>query len=283
MQAEADGALGLIAGEGSLPLAVSKAARDRGRRVVAIAFHEGTDRRLDAEAAQVTWLHPGEVEAALEALRAAGVREAVLAGKVHKAALFASPPALRADAAARELVGALRDRRDDSILAALAALLEGRGIRLLPQAALVPELLAGEGPLGCERPSPAQEADVAFGWPIARAIADLDVGQTVVVKDGAVLAVEAIEGTDAAIRRAGAIAPGACVIKVAKPRQDPRFDVPAIGLGTVVALVEARARVLAVEAGHTLVLEREAMIEAADFHGIALLGLAPESRSGASA
>ncbi len=101
-------------------------------------------------------------------------------------------------------------------------------------------------------------------------------GQTVVVKDGAVLAVEAIEGTDAAIRRAGTIAPGACVIKLAKPQQDPRFDVPAVGPGTVAALVEARARVLAVEAGHTLVLERQAMVEAADSHGIALLGIAPK-------
>ncbi len=276
MGAETDGTLGLIAGEGSLPLAVTRAARERGRRVVAIAFHDSTDRRLDAEAAQVTWLHPGEVEAALEVLRAAGVRQAVLAGKVDKATLVAEPAALRPDAAARELIGALRDRRDDSILAALAKLLEARGIRLLPQAALVPELLAGEGPLGRERPDPAQRADVAFGWPIARAIAALDVGQTVVVKDGAVLAVEAIEGTDAAIRRAGAIAAGACVIKLAKPQQDPRFDVPAVGPGTVAALVEARARVLAVEAGRTLVLERQAMVEAADSHGIALLGIAPK-------
>lgn len=276
MCADAGVALGLIAGGGSLPLAVTRAAREHGRRVVAIAFHAGTDRRLDAEASQVTWLHPGELEVALETLCAAGVREAVLAGSVDKATLYAGPEVLRLDAAASELIATLRDRRDDSILAALAQLLEGRGIRLLPQAELVPELLAGEGPLGRERPDAAQRADVAFGWPIARAIAALDVGQTVVVKDGAVLAVEAIEGTDATIRRAGAIAPGACVIKLAKPQQDPRFDVPAVGPATVAALVEARVRVLAVEAGRTLVLDREAMIETADAHGIALLGVATE-------
>jgi DUF1009 family protein len=265
--------LGLIAGGGALPLAVAHSARSRGRRVAAIAFRQQTDPRLE-QGAEVTWLDPGQVGSALAALRAAGVREAVMAGKVPKSGLYAGPAALRPDAEARALLASLRDRRDDSILAALADFLEQRGIRLLPQAQLVPELLAGEGPLGRSEPGPAQRADLAFGFPIAKAIAGLDIGQTVVVKERAVLAVEAIEGTDAAIRRAGRIAPGACVVKVAKPKQDPRFDVPAVGPETLAAMLEAKAALLAFEADHTLVLERDALVQAADAHGIALVGVA---------
>ena len=196
-----------------------------------------------------------------------------MVGKVPKADFVAAPWALRPDATARELLASLADRRDDSILAGVAGFLEEQGIRLLPQAELAPELLAGEGPLGSVRPGPAQIADIAFGWPVARAIAGLDIGQTLVVKDRAVVAVEAIEGTDAAIRRAGAIAPGTSVVKVARPHQDPRFDVPAIGPGTVAALREAKAAALAFEADCTLVLDREAMTEAADADGIALVGV----------
>jgi DUF1009 family protein len=266
------GALGLIAGQGELPLCMAASARRQGRRVKAIAFPGLTDPRLDA-AADVTWLQPGEVGAALESLRTAGVREAVLAGKVPKAGLVQGAPELRPDAEALRLLARLRDRRDDSILSALADFLGERGIELLPQAALVPELLAEVGVLGAVAPSEAQRADVAFGLPLARAVAGLDVGQTVVVKGRAVLAVEAIEGTDATIRRAGGIAAGACVVKVAKPRQDPRFDVPAVGPDTLAAMLEAKAAVLAVEAGRTLVLDREALVEAADASSIALLGV----------
>ena len=265
--------LGLIAGRGSLPLEVARSARGRGRPVAAIGFHGQTDPRL-AEEAEITWLHPGEVGAALAALRGSGVSEAVMAGKVPKAGLYADPAALRPDAEALALLSSLRDRRDDSILAALADWLEERGIRLLGQAELVPGLVGGEGPLGRTALGPKQRADVAFGFPIAKTIADLDIGQTVVVKDGAVLAVEAIEGTDAAIRRAGQVGEGACVVKVAKPRQDPRFDVPAIGPDTLAAMLEAKASALAFEAGRTLVLERAALVRAADGHGIALVGVA---------
>jgi hypothetical protein len=267
--------LGLIAGQGSLPLEVARAARGRGRPVAAIAFHGQTDPALEEEA-EITWLHPGEVGAALAALRGAGVREAVMAGKVPKAGLYAGPAALRPDEEALALLSKLRDRRDDSILAALADWLEERGIRLLDQAELVPGLVGGEGLLGRTALDAQQRADVAFGFPIAKTIAGLDIGQTVVVKDGAVLAVEAIEGTDAAIRRAGQVGPGACVVKVAKPSQDPRFDVPAIGPDTLAAMLEAKAAALAFEAGRTLVLERAALVQAADGHGIALVGVAAE-------
>lgn len=144
------------------------------------------------------------------------------------------------------------------------------------QAELAPELWAGEGTLGRVEPTPEQLADVAFGWPVAKALGEVDVGQTVVVKGRAVLAVEAIEGTDAAIRRGCALGEeGACVVKVAKPGQDPRFDVPAIGLATIRSLVEGKASLLAVEAGRTVVLEREALLREADARGIAVVGVSP--------
>jgi DUF1009 family protein len=251
--------------------------------VVAVAFPEHTDPRIEEEAATVTWLQPGELGAALGALRSAGAREAVMAGKVPKASLYGEGAALRLDTEARRLLRGVRDRRDDSLLRALADTLEERGIRLLPQAQLVPELMAGEGPLGRTRPTPEQAADIAFGWSIARAVAGLDIGQTVVVKDRAVLAVEAIEGTDAAIRRGGAIGAGAAVVKVAKPDQDPRFDVPAIGLDTVSTLIEVRASALAFEAERTVVLDREKLPDLADAHGIALLGVDPARAAGEAA
>jgi DUF1009 family protein len=279
MSATGPGALGLIAGTGTFPLDIARSARRRGRNVVAVAFHRHTDPRIEAAVSAVTWLHPGEVTAAVEALRSAGVRDAVMAGKVPKAALYGGPDGLRLDAEAARIIGRLSARGDVSLLTAVADHLESRGIHLLDQAELVPELLAGEGPLGRTRPTAAQEADVAFGWSIAKVVAGLDIGQTVIVKDRTVLAVEAIEGTDAAIRRAGGIASGACVVKVAGPKHDPRFDLPTIGSETARVLIAAGVAVLAFEAGRTVVLDREALVAAADARGIALVGVAPERLS----
>lgn len=270
--------LGLVAGQGALPLLVARAARRGGRRVAAIAFRGRTDPALEA-GAEVTWLHLGEVGAALDALRGAGVHEAVLAGKVPRADLFESA-AMRPDAEARRLLAGLPDGRDGTLLLAVARLLEGRGIRLLPQAELVPELVGGEGVQGARAPDAAQRADLALGFRVARAVAGLDVGQTVVVRQGAVLAVEAIEGTDAAIRRGGAAAPGACVVKVARPGQDPRFDLPVLGPGSLRAAREAGVAVLAYEAGRTLLLEREALVAGADAAGVALVGLREDALPG---
>jgi len=241
--------------------------------VVAIAFRDCTDPVL-GECADLRWLHLGEVGAALDVLEAEGVRSAVLAGKVHKAELYPGPESLRPDSEGLRFLAALPDHRDSSILAAAASLLESRGIRLLEQAEFVPELLGSEGPLGSREPSAAQRADLLVGFRVARALAALDVGQTVVVKDGAVLAVEAIEGTDATILRAGEVASGACVVKVARPEQDPRFDLPVIGIDTLRTVQKARAAVLAFEAGRTLVLDRERLSAVADAAGVAVLGLA---------
>jgi len=267
--------LGLIAGGGSLPLALARAARRAGRRVAAVAFPGRTDPALAGEVASLAWHRPGEVGAVTRSLGAAGAARAVMAGKLPKAALTGDPDALGLDAEARRLLAGLRDRGDASILRALADHLESRGIRLLPQAELVPEWVAAEGPLGRVALSAEQRRDVDYGLPIARELARLDVGQTVVVAGRAVLAVEAIEGTDEAIARAGRFATGASVVKVARPGQDARFDNPAIGPDTIAALVRAGAGALAVEAGVALLIERDETLAAADAAGIALLGVRP--------
>jgi len=269
----ADAPLGLIAGQGAFPLEVARVAQERGVRVVCVALRDQARPEIEGCVAELVWIYPGEVAAGLAAFRNAGVQDVVMAGKVTKSDLFARPDALRLDAQAEGLMGVLADRKDDTILGQLAGFLASQGLRVLPQCALTPELLVGEGVLTASRPSEGQWADIAFGLPIAKTIGDLDIGQTVVVKDRAVLAVEAIEGTDAAIRRAGAIAPGACVVKVAKPSQDPRFDVPTIGPDTIEVLVEARVAVLAFEAGATVVLERTTAVREADAHGIAIVAV----------
>lgn len=266
--------LGLIAGQGVFPLEVARCARRSGIRVECVALRDQARRELEPLVDRLTWIYPGEVAAGLAAFRAAGVRDVVMAGKVGKSDLFQESDGMRLDAQARDLLAEVADRNDDTLLGKLADFLETLGLRLLPQYALTPELLVGEGVLTKTQPSPAQRADIAFGFPIAKTIGDLDVGQTVVVKDRAVLALEAIEGTDAAIRRAGAIAAGGCVVKVAKPSQDPRFDVPTIGPDTIAVLAEARMAVLAFEAGATVVLERERLVREADAQGIAVVGVA---------
>jgi DUF1009 family protein len=265
--------LGLIAGRGRFPLDVARAVRDQGRSVAAIAFDGQTDPRIDAAATHVTWLPLGQVDRAVTSLLAAGVKEAVMAGKVPKLALYDSREDLQLDERANTLIDSLADQKDDSILRLVADHLESHGIRLLGQTELVPDLLAEAGPLGETLGTDRVLADIEFGWPIAKAIAGLDIGQTVVVLDRAVLAVEAIDGTDAAIERAGRLATGSCVVKVAKPRQDARFDLPAIGLRTIETLIAARASALAFEAYSTVVLDRKAVIDLADSNEIALIGV----------
>lgn len=267
--------LGLIAGAGALPREVARTAAERGRRVRAIGFHGITDPALEKDA-DVRWHPLGEIRAALESLREAGVSEAVMVGKVSKEGLYVAPDGMGVDPDAQRFLERLADRRDDSVLGALADWLEEQGVRLLPQREWLGDLMAEEGLLGRIQANQAQLSDLAFGLPLAKAIAGLDIGQTVVVKNRAVLAVEAIEGTDAAIRRAGLVAPGACVIKVAKPVQDPRFDVPAVGTDTLSAMRAAKASCLAIEAGRTLVIDRAAMVEQADDCGIVLLGVTVE-------
>lgn len=269
------GTLGLVAGQGRLPFAVAQGARRAGRRVWLAGLRGLADPALEQEADAARWLHVGELDALVASLRAAGVHELVLCGLVPKGLLFADPSLVRLDARAARLLAGVRDRRDDALLRALADVLEAEGFTIASQAAYTRELLAPEGPLGAVAPSEAQREDVAFGWPILEALGALDIGQTLVVRERTVLAVEAIEGTDEAIRRGAALGGGAVsVLKARKPSQDPRLDVPVIGPETIATLIEAGARLLAVEAGRTLVLDREALVARADAAGICVLGVA---------
>jgi DUF1009 family protein len=266
--------LGLIAGRGELPLELARGARRRGQGVAAVALEGFAEPGLAEVSDDFASLPLGQLARLFAFLRGRGVKQVVLAGKVPKDVLYTQRGRAQPDALAARLLASLADRKDDSILLAFADALEAEGFELLPQAELAPELLAQEGVLGAREPGPEQLADLAFGWPIAKALGALDVGQTVVVKARAVLALEAIEGTDEAIRRGTALGRGgACVVKVAKPSQDPRFDVPAVGVETVRALAAGRGALLAVESGRTLLLQRAEMLREADAAGIAVLGV----------
>ena len=265
--------VGLIAGAGRFPIEIARAAHLSGLRVVIAAIRELADPELETEA-DCHWLHLGELDALLRLFRESGVRRCVMAGKVPKTFLYERGQGLHPDERALRLLGDLDDRSDDSILLALADLLESEGFVLERQASFTPELLAPEGPLGTLAPEPRHWQEIRFGWPIARALGRLDVGQSVVVRQRAVMALEAIEGTDAAIRRGGVLGgPGACVVKVAKPSQDLRFDMPTIGVTTIETLAEVKAAVLAVEAGATLVLGQREVVAAADAAGIPVVGV----------
>jgi hypothetical protein len=266
--------VGLVAGSGCFPGELARCLRGRGRSVVAAALRELAPADLASRVDRLEWVWLGELEALVAAFRREGVRDVVLAGKVPKAFLWTHPAAVRPDARAAAVLARLGDRRDDTLLGAVAAALEAEGFRVRGQAELAPELLAPEGPLGKLAPDAEQMADVAFGFPVAKALGAVDVGQTVVVRGRAVLALEAVEGTDEAIRRGCALGePGACAVKVAKPKQDPRFDVPAVGPDTVRVLAEGGGAVLAVEARRTLVLERERLVAEADARGVAVVGV----------
>ena len=268
--------LGLLAGSGRLPAELAASARRAGWRVVAIGLVELADPQLASQVDLFEWAHVGDFGRVFEVLAAAGARDVVLAGKVPKTFLWQRPDAVRPDARAVAALARLRDRKDDSLLGAVVQVIEAEGLRVRSQLELAPDLCAAAGVLGKVRPTPDQEQDIAFGWPIAKAIGALDVGQSVVVQGKAVLALEAVEGTDRAIERGIALAEpgrGVVLVKVAKPEQDPRFDVPTVGLVTLRTLAKGGAGALAVEAGLTLVLEREALVAEADAAGIALLGV----------
>ncbi|HEY8120062.1 MAG TPA: UDP-2,3-diacylglucosamine diphosphatase LpxI [Myxococcota bacterium] len=268
--------LALIAGAGRLPALIARSARARGRRVHAIALHALSDPAVCAEADSCEWLHLGEFGRILEAFARANAGDIALAGKVPKAFLWQHRDALRPDAKALAFLGALKDRNDDSLLGAIADVLAAEGHRLASQLDVASDLVAAAGPIAGRAPNEAEWSDIAFGLPVARALGGLDVGQTVVVQGRAVLALEAIEGTDAAIARGLAFAERgkpACVVKTAKPKQDPRFDVPVIGPETLRAIAAGGGSALAVEAGRTLVLDRDELAREAERAGIAVVGV----------
>ncbi len=266
--------LGLIAGNGRFPLLVLDAARALGHDVTVVAIKEETGADLAERAAALgAPLHAvslGQLGRCIELLRQAGCRQAVMAGQVKHAKLFAG---ITPDWTLMQVLMRLRAKSTDALISAIADVMRGKGIELIDSTTFLQPLLAREGHLAGPPPDDTARADMAFGYRMADAIAGLDIGQTVVVKDQAVVAVEAMEGTDETIRRAGRIAgPGASVIKVAKPQQDMRFDVPVVGLPTIAVLREAGIRLLSIDAGRTLVLDGQAVADAADEARVTVVG-----------
>jgi hypothetical protein len=266
--------IGLVAGNGNFPTLFAAAARRRGAEVVAVAHRDETADGLEAVVSAVTWVEPGELDKLIRVLKDAGVTKAVMVGGIRKHRLFQR---MRPDARALALLQRVGTFKDDAVLRAVAHELETEGIEIVPPTAFLDEVIARPVVYTRREPEAAQWRDIRYGYRVAKEVGRWDVGQCVVVRGEAVLAVEGIEGTDATIRRAGALANGEIVVvKVCKPTQDLRFDLPAVGPDTVRALVEARGSVLAVEAGRTVMLEREEMVAAADEAGVAVVGVAEQ-------
>lgn len=270
--------VGLIAGMGKLPRLIAKDARERGYRVVAVGLDPvADDEKLEGAVDVLERINVGKLDKVIKTLKRNGVAEAVMAGKVPKELLYKSR--ITPDLRAIKILMTLKDRSDDTLMLAITGELEKDGIRLLETTAFCSGLLAPEGGITKKQPTKAQWKDIEWGYAMAKEIGRLDIGQTVVVKNRAVMAVEAIEGTDKAIKRGGKLAGGgAVVVKTAKPGQDMRFDVPAVGLSTVQAMIEAEAAVLVLEAGATLILEKEKAVKQADDAGIAIVGYSPHRK-----
>lgn len=265
--------LGLIAGTGELPKAVASEARALGYSVFAIALDPLADRSLSSYVDEIRWVNVGKFSEIIDTLKKYDIKEAIMIGKVSKSLLYKSN--IIPDLRAIKLLFSLKDRSDESILLAIAKELEKEGITLLNIVSLSSSLLTPEGILTDDSPTEDEWKDIAFGWKIAKEIGRLDIGQTVVVKNQAVMAVEAIEGTDEAIKRGGRLAgKGAVVVKVSRPNQDMRFDVPVVGLNTIGSMIEAGARTLALEAKKSLILNKDKMIEESKKAGIVVVGYA---------
>ncbi len=267
--------IGLIAGSGQFPFLCARAAKGRGMLVVAVAHRDETDPSLQELVDELHWVYVGQLGKVIRILKTAGVNQVLMAGGVNRGRLFRH---FRPDLRALSLLRRVGAGKDDRLLSAVAAELESEGIIVQPATLFQEELLAPAGGLNRHRPTRLQQQDIAFGFLLAKEIGRLDIGQCVVVRHQVVLAVEAIEGTDEAIRRGGRLSGGgAVVVKVAKPQQDLRFDQPAVGLNTIRTMAEVGARVLAVEAGKTLIFDREEMLALADREGIAVWGVAEET------
>lgn len=272
--------LGLIAGSGPLPFEVAEAAGDLGLGVAIAAIERNTDPTIQSRArGPFAWFAAGELERLIAFFKDAGVDEVILAGAVAKRELLQDPAALRPDARAIALLSRLDARGDDALLRAVAQEFESEGLPVVPSTKHLEDRLVAEGVMTGDGPlTPAVEADLALGLGVARSLGVYDIGQGVVVSSGTVVAVEAVEGTDAMIRRGAELAgPGSVVVKVAKPRQDLRFDVPAIGRGTIEVAREGGVVAIGLEAGRTIVLERKRALAGARRAGISVVGLKSES------
>lgn len=275
---EKDSRIGLIAGSGQFPLLFAHASRQANVEVVAVGFEGETDPSLGKYVAELHMLKLGRLNRLIRTFHNAGITRAAMVGAINKAKLYTR---IRPDWRAVKFMNRLRNLKDDFLLRALAEELESEGIQIEPSTMFLPDLIAPEGTLTRRKPNRREQDDVVFGWEIAKKIGNLDIGQCLVVKNKAVLAVEGIDGTDATILRGGRICKqGAVVVKVCKPIQDLRFDMPAVGFDTIETMKRVRARLLVVEAGRTLMFDREKMIDAANAAGITILARADQSRHG---
>jgi len=265
--------LGIIAGNGKFPLILAGNARKEGIEVVAVALREETDPGIEGVASKVYWLSLTQLGKLIKTFKAEGVTKAVMAGQVVKRRMYTSD-ILKLDLTAARLWASLPDRRGDTILKAVADELSANGIELMDSTIYMGPYLASKEVMTKRRPTGPEQSDVEFGLRMAKVIAEHDIGQSVAVKDLSVVAVEAVEGTDNCIRRAGELGrEGIVVVKVSRKGHDMRFDVPVVGMRTLEALKDAGAKVLAVEAGKTLMLEKEEFIAGADAAGISVLGI----------
>ena len=265
------GPLGLIAGNGRFPFLVADAAKRQGRRVVLIRRKEETDDGLEKLVDETHEVSLGQLGACIKALKKAGVHEAIMAGQVRHRQIFSG---IVPDLTLMGVLTRLAFKNTDSLIGGVADALERDGIRLISSVTLLADQLADEGTMAGKKPSADEQKAIEYGVRIASELGRLDLGQTVVVKDRAVVALEAMEGTDEAIARAGRIAgPGVVVVKMAKPRQDMRFDVPVVGVKTLDSLAAVQAAVLAIEANKTLLLDKAVFLARAREMGIVVVGV----------
>jgi len=265
--------IGLIAGNGSFPLLFAKEAKKRGCFLVAIAIKGETSRCLKRTADKIYWVRVGELAKSLSLLREEKIKEVVMAGQIHHHRLFKEKSP---DKELKSLLKNLSDKRTDSILGAIADRLREEGIELLSSHLFLSHLLAKEGVLTRRMPTDDEWKDIRFGREIATAVAGLDVGQTVCVKNGVVLAIEAIEGTDKTIIRASKFTRGIVIVKRAKPNQDVRFDLPVVGIRTIKIMAKTKANLLALDAEKSLLLDKEKVITLANQKGICLVVGSPK-------
>jgi DUF1009 family protein len=265
----------LIAGKGRFPMLVLDAALGAGHEMVVVAVKEEAAPELEQRAARCHWISVGELSRLVEILKQEGITQAVMAGQIRHDTIFSS---IRPDWRLAKVLLSLREKNTDALIGGVAKVLAEEGVELLDSTAFLRPLLAPEGRISGREMTEAEAADVEYGHRVARALASFDIGQSVIICQRACVAVEAMEGTDAAILRAAQYSNGQplTVVKVSKPNQDMRFDVPVIGPGTITTMEKAQATALAVDAARTLLLDREELLRAADRAGIAIAGYQAE-------
>jgi UDP-2,3-diacylglucosamine hydrolase len=266
-----DNNIGIIAGGGKFPFMVAEAAKKQGFQVIAVAHKGETDTALDEAVDDIVWINLGQLGKLINAFKDKGIQKALMAGTISKERMFGK---VKFDLKGISLISRLAIFHDDNILRAVADQLAKDGIEIISSTEYLPELLAPSGSLTKKKPGKKEKEDIQFGWKICKEVGRLDIGQCVVVRDRTVLAVEAIEGTNETIIRGGKIAgKKAVVVKVSKPDQDLRFDVPSVGIDTLKVMEQVKASVLAIEAGKTLMFDREEMVKFANNSGISIISL----------